>query len=178
MISKDYILKHAQDIGMQDLSIRALAKKANVSVGTVYNYYPSKKELVGDILNSFWERSLSEDVCRIQAHQGFVDYLNVLFEKTLMNTHNFRDIMYAQLKFLKEDPLNPNVYYMHMKTGLLKVLELDKNIDETIWNESFTQAWFIDFILECMMTQLLKNEPNFSALEMMMRKTLYKGDLK
>lgn len=178
MISKEYLLKHAQDIGMQNLSIRTLAKQANVSVGTVYNYYPSKKDLVGELLNLFWERSLSKDVCRIQKGQGFVDYLNVLFEKTLMNTDNFREIMYAQLKFLKEDPSNPNSYYMHMKQGLLKVLQSDSHIDDTLWNDSFTRNWFIDFILESMMAQLLKDEPNFTAIEMMMRKTLYKGDLK
>lgn len=176
MINKTYLLDHAKAIGMEKLSIRNLAAAANVSVGTVYNYFPSKKELVAEILNSFWESSLSQDICRVQKDQNFVDYLNILFEKTLMHTYNFKEIMYAQLNFLKEDPGKPNTYYQHMQSGLLKVLEMDPEVDNSLWHENFTREWFIQYILETMMAQLLKREPNFAALELMIRKTLYKGE--
>lgn len=171
MISKAYLLEHAKKIGIKDLSIRTLSKAADVSVGTVYNYFPSKQALTAALLDDFWEASLAQDICRVKPNQGFVDYLTILFEKALMHTENFKEIMQAQLTFLETDS---NTYYQHMESGLLKVLNLDKDIDFTIWNEDFTKEWFITFILENMMSQLTKEKPNFRAMEIMMNTILYK----
>lgn len=171
MISKAYLLDHAKIIGIKDLSIRTLSKAADVSVGTVYNYFPSKHELTAALLDDFWKNSLAQDICRVKPDQGFVDYLTILFEKALMHTENFKEMMHAQLIFLETDS---NTYYQHMEDGLLKVLNLDKDIDASIWNHDFSKQWFITFILENMLSQLTKDKPNFRAMEIMMNTILYK----
>ena len=55
--SKDELLEAAEQItyeeGMTHLSIRSLAKKLDISVGVVYNYFPSKADLVLAIIENF-----------------------------------------------------------------------------------------------------------------------------
>ena len=55
--SKEELLDTARQIvfqeGIDQLSIRVLAKKLNISVGAVYNYFPSKSDLLLAIVESF-----------------------------------------------------------------------------------------------------------------------------
>ena len=59
--SKEELLDTARQIvfqeGIDQLSIRVLAKKLNISVGAVYNYFPSKSDLLLAIVESFWKIS-------------------------------------------------------------------------------------------------------------------------
>ncbi len=63
VVSKEQILDAAYDIattqGLGALSIRAVAAACGVAVGTVYNSYPTKSELVNDVVGRFWQRALS-----------------------------------------------------------------------------------------------------------------------
>lgn len=63
VISKDQILDAAYEIattqGLGALSIRAVATACGVAVGTVYNSYPTKSDLVNDVVGRFWQRALS-----------------------------------------------------------------------------------------------------------------------
>lgn len=63
VVSKEQILDAAYEIattqGLSALSIRAVATACGVAVGTVYNSYPTKSELVNDVVGRFWQRALS-----------------------------------------------------------------------------------------------------------------------
>ena len=65
IISKQQILDAAfalaSESGLAGLSIRDVARACNVAVGTVYNSYPTKNDLVNDVVAS--ARSLL-DSCR------------------------------------------------------------------------------------------------------------------
>ena len=72
VISKDQILGAAYEIattqGLGALSIRAVATACGVAVGTVYNSYPTKSDLVNDVVGRFWQRALSG--CMAMANGG------------------------------------------------------------------------------------------------------------
>ena len=56
--SREQLLTAAQDIlqaeGPGALSIRRLAKELGISAGVVYNYFPSKGELLLALTEQFW----------------------------------------------------------------------------------------------------------------------------
>ena len=64
VISKEQILDAAYEIatakGLGALSIRAVAAACGVAVGTVYNSYPTKSDLVNDVVGRFWQRAFSD----------------------------------------------------------------------------------------------------------------------
>ena len=57
--SKDLLLQAAKRIvqkdGMEKLNIRAISKECGISVGTVYNYFPSKADLIFAMVEDFWK---------------------------------------------------------------------------------------------------------------------------
>lgn len=56
--SKEDILAASRELikenGWTAVSIRAVASRCSVSVGTIYNYYESKSDLLGDTIESIW----------------------------------------------------------------------------------------------------------------------------
>ena len=57
--SKEDILAASRELikenGWAAVSIRALASRCSVSSGTIYNYYESKADLLGDTIESIWQ---------------------------------------------------------------------------------------------------------------------------
>ena len=55
-ISKKHILmvchQMVQTHGIQSITIRAVAKQCNVSIGSIYNYFPSKNKLLHEVIES------------------------------------------------------------------------------------------------------------------------------
>ena len=64
-ISKEIILdaacQLASEKGAGALNIRSVASRCGVAVGSVYNYYPNKSELVADAVEKFWCNSIPHD---------------------------------------------------------------------------------------------------------------------
>ncbi len=56
--SKEDILAASRELikenGWAAVSIRSVASKCSVSAGTIYNYYGSKADLLGDTIESVW----------------------------------------------------------------------------------------------------------------------------
>lgn len=57
-LSRESILKAAGDLvseqGVNECTIRLLASRLDIAVGTVYNYFPSREDLLHDLFHSSW----------------------------------------------------------------------------------------------------------------------------
>jgi AcrR family transcriptional regulator len=55
---REAILYHAKNIvvdeGIELLTIRKVAKSADISVGTIYNYFPTKRDLTIQLMEDYW----------------------------------------------------------------------------------------------------------------------------
>lgn len=58
------ILEHAELVlsrqGYEALSMRAIAKSCGIATGTIYNYFPTKKELLLQMMSDYWEARFAE----------------------------------------------------------------------------------------------------------------------
>lgn len=76
--SKESILKVAREIvskeGLKALNIRKIARECDIAIGSVYYYFPSKDELMIEVIESVWE-----DIFRIEEMDSqdisFVDFI-------------------------------------------------------------------------------------------------------
>lgn len=63
--SKEAILAVAKEVvlssGLQNLNIRDIADKCSVSVGSIYNYFPAKGDLILSTIESIWREILVLD---------------------------------------------------------------------------------------------------------------------
>lgn len=74
---KETIIKIAKEIleneGYSELSIRNLAKRSGVSIGTIYNYFQDKKVLDMVLMTEFWTEYeyKVEKICRSNEHNFY-----------------------------------------------------------------------------------------------------------
>lgn len=56
---QETILEHAglilEQQGYEALSMRAIAKSCGIATGTIYNYFPTKRELLLQMMTDYWE---------------------------------------------------------------------------------------------------------------------------
>ncbi len=76
--SRDELLEAAYRIaeehGLAALSVRGLAGACGVSVGTVYNHFPSKAALTVAVTELFFRRAFYEGFCHPVPDEGFLAY--------------------------------------------------------------------------------------------------------
>ncbi len=80
-----YAIEIIKTEGLEACSMRNLAKKAGIAVGTLYNYYDSHQKLLADVFNSSWEQTikrLSDSYnLRKTPEENVAVYCKILFEE-------------------------------------------------------------------------------------------------
>jgi len=73
------------DFKYKDVTMSGIAKKTGIAVGTLYNYYPNKKNLFVDVFKMSWEETFTKlDAILIE---------NITFREKL---DNFIEILYTE----------------------------------------------------------------------------------
>jgi len=80
------ILEHAGIIleqqGYEALSMRAIAKSCGIATGTIYNYFPTKRELLLQMMTDYWEM-----------HFAVIDKVSASEDDLFARLKNIFDIM-------------------------------------------------------------------------------------
>lgn len=160
--SKEKLLEMAQQIVFQDgidcLSIRTLANKLNISVGTVYNYFPSKADLLLAIVENFWKQVFHKDICAQSENFAFPEFYELVYHRLSDHMEIFYSILLGQMDLLREQDREKGKalearYLEHIQKGFYYALKQDHSI-QTIWNAEFSKEDFIQFVFEHMMNDL------------------------
>lgn len=67
--------------GIHQLSIRKIAKRSGIAIGTFYNYYPTKKELIGSLMVDYWEEFFRTFPSQSADEQDLFQSLKIVFDK-------------------------------------------------------------------------------------------------
>ena len=89
MIKGKDILVHK---GYNALNIRDLAKNCNIGIGTFYNYYQNKDELVRGIIKTDWEKIVKETNLKIyNSDGGFKEKIYIIYDGIYRFLSNYLD---------------------------------------------------------------------------------------
>ena len=130
--TREELLHTAQEIvfqeGMDKLSIRALAKKHDISVGAVYNYFPSKSELVLAIIEDFWKQVFHQDICEMSKQLSFSNFYEMVYQRLAKHSEAFFSVLLGQLNLLKDNDKEKGKqmeqkYMVHIQNGFLYALQ-------------------------------------------------------
>lgn len=141
VITSEEILEQAYQLaceqGLRSLSIRSIAAACDVSVGTVYNSYASKTELINDVVGMFWQRAFSETMKTLAAHEGndFISFCEALSQSLKSALKEFRKDFLSDLSALSEsDRLSAQKReqqsFIHARAGIKQVLLGDPRIKQ------------------------------------------------
>lgn len=143
---KELILNKAKEVmhneGYSSVSIRRIAKECNVSIGTIYNYFPSKKELVVEMMVNFWKECFYDIDNVVKSDVDFYNKLRIIFNNLNRFLQEFKEgwlrtNIYSTPDYIESGVQRQNVYISHLvntiedllKTNVeLKTDSLDYNV--------------------------------------------------
>ena len=141
VITSEEILEQAYQLaceqGLRSLSIRSIATACDVSVGTVYNSYASKTELINDVVGMFWQRAFAETMKTLAVHEGndFIAFCEALSQSLKSALKEFRKDFLSDLSALSEgDRLSAQKReqqsFIHARAGIERALLSDPKIKQ------------------------------------------------
>lgn len=181
--SKEQLLETAKEIaygeGISKLSIRRVASESGIAIGTVYNYYPAKSDLVLAVMEDFWRSVFHRSRFDIESCDFQASYLH-LFTSLRENLSRFEDCFLKEVgRYGQGDSLNEKelffVYWTHMKEGMLKILLRDQEVREDAFSGSFTAQGFIDFAFSNLMILIQTGEESCRFVQMVFHKLIYEA---
>lgn len=179
--SKEEILQTSRELirqqGWSAVSIRSVAAACGVSVGSIYNYFDSKVALVGATVESVWceifHRPENEAV--FQDTQACIIWMYERMEYGCKQYPGFFTL--HSLGFMREDKADGRRRmqrtWHHILSGLCSVLKRDAKVRPDAFTEQLTVEKFADVLFSLMLSALLRQDYDPSAVLEIVRRTLY-----
>lgn len=173
-VGKEIVL----EFGLEGLNIRDVARRCGVSVGSIYNYFPTKSDLIIATIESVWKDIMNGyKVCEDQ--RSFVDNIQSLFlniQKGPVNYPSFFSAHSMSVAAIDKEKGRESMdkYFLNMKKGLLATLNADSMVNDDAFSPAFTKEDFIDFVFSNLMTLLVEQANSCNFLLEVIRRIIYK----
>lgn len=156
--AKKYIIKN----GFSSCNIRAITKECGISVGTLYNYFPSKNALLGETVASIWEE-IFQPLSDSSKFEHFIDIVSCMYEAIRNGNSEYPGFFSLHSLSFASDGKKEGLEMMNtclsdLKKNLLSVLKQDVKVNQQRFCSDFTEEVFIDYIFTLMVSSLLKKE--------------------
>lgn len=164
---KEVILSKAKEIAMNEgiinINIRTVAKNSGIAIGTVYNYFPSKGDLLVAVIEDFWEGAFKDIDWRDLGGNNFYDNLEKIYSVLYDYLHNFKENWLEQLALLKtQEKLigrqKDEEYFQKMYGKIILLIDMDNNLQPYSWSETISKENMAEFIFENMLIMLKKEK--------------------
>lgn len=179
--SKESILAVCKDIvresGMSALNMRRVAQRTQVSVGSVYNYFPSKEDLILATVESIWNEILSFSR-KPEEDLSFTATVRSLYDRvqTGSQTYPLFLIIHA-MNFTDVDKIKGRTamdrFFGTIEAGLLKALNEDPHVRKEVFQAGFTQTDYVRFIISNVLALIISRSSGSDFLEQIIRRTIY-----
>lgn len=177
--SKEAIMLVCREIaahqGFQALNMRTVAKECGIALGTLYNYYSDKDELLIAVISSIWQDifhlpqdsaeppTFPEYVARLFSHAmqelnslpGFQQYPN------FFTAHSAAIAGSGKGKALDAMEL----CFGQIRSSLLTALRQDKSVNPEAFTGVLTEEGFVEFVLDNILLLLIRNKPCGALIE-------------
>lgn len=157
--------------GREALTIRGVAAACGISVGSVYNYFPSKTDLTVAVLEEIW-RGIFHCRVTVNAHADnirFSEAVQALFTQVRKGTAaypSFFSTHTAGLTALEQEKGRATMqqYFSHIKRGLLQTLLSDPAVRADAFGPALTQEAFVHFVFTHILLLLQTDSPDCDTL--------------
>ena len=180
--SKEAILQACRTIvseqGLSALNMRSVAAQCHIALGSLYNYYADKNELLLATVESVWADIFHMDQPCTPACQSFAKYTEYIFTCIRRGAEEYPHFLTAHAMELAQSQKDRgrdtmNHYFQHMKNGFLEVLKADKAVSPQAFSSAFSEMDFVIFVLEHLLLLQIQGKSNCDTLLEVIRKVLY-----
>lgn len=179
--SKEEILEACKAIvaekGLRALNMRAVAKRCNIALGSVYNYFPSKDDLIIAAVESVWQ-SIFGTKSVYKPDTAFTDYIEAVFKKIRKGMIQYPDFFTAHsMNFTgnskEEARKKMHGYFASIKKEMLCILQADPTVKKNIFSKDFSEEDFTDLVLTNFIGLLILQNRSCAVLIAGIRKIIY-----
>lgn len=180
--SKEKLLECAKKIALENsleaISMRELAKQCNISVGAVYNYFPSKSGLMIAVVDDFWQSIFAHNTFDSNNCDCFMAFYKKVYKQLYEGLCVFKSNFLSELSVLSANAkqLGRNIendYFDKMISAFIQALDKDEAIKSDIWSEVFTKNSFASFVLSNTILLLKKGTNDCSFFLDLLQRLLY-----
>lgn len=163
--------------GLQSINMRAVARRCSTALGSLYNYFPSKEELMAAAIESVWQDIFHRSsTCRMD--MAFIDYVVWIFESVKQGAQQYPNFFTAHsISFASDEKCKARQimtqYFQHMRSGMLEVLDDDENVRSDAFSDKFTRSDLVDFTLSSLLYGLAWQKDSCCVLTEMIRRSIY-----
>ena len=164
--------------GMKALNMRLVADECHIALGTLYNYYADKDELVLATVESIWRDIFHADQ-QCVADVSFSGYVADLYARICRGAEAYPDFLTGHsisIASAKRGEAKSAMErtFAHMKVGLLEMLRSDPSVSEDTFGPSFPEEDFAGFVLDHLLVLLVQGQPDCDVLLEMIRRAIYR----
>lgn len=160
--------------GLESINMREVAKACEVAIGSIYNYFPSKSELLVATIESVWEDIFDFE----NTTHCFITYVEQFFShicKKIAKYPHFFTI--HSLNFSsngqKDAKMAMEKYLVKIRKKMLENLKSDEQIDASKFDDTFNEEKFVMFVLTNIVSLLVQKQYHCDVLLEVIKRTLY-----
>lgn len=162
----------------EKLSIRKIANNLGISVGVLYNYYPSKGRLILAVAENFWKQSFHTDFVNLSEETDFSAFCEKIYNSLYERLVLFYETVKRELSSLNKEDREYGIaqreeYLKQMKQGLITVLNHDTRVRKNAFDDKFTRGAFVDMIFDNFLMMIDKGKNDFSVARVVIERLLY-----
>lgn len=178
-ISRESILAVSRDLlcqqGWQGLQIRAVAAECQVAVGSIYNYFSSKTELVAATIESVWQEIFYDEQCKKCSTIEYVAWLFSCLEKGARRYPGFFSLHAMGFLETEKQEGQKRMYatWQKIKESLCYVMRQDPQVSEHTFDVVFTAEHFAEILFAQILAALIQQTYDVAAVQEMIRRCLY-----
>ena len=181
VISKEDILNASKDLileeGIHSFGMRQIAAKCKVAVGSIYNYYPSRTELLADVIDSIWGDILRPYLDK-EKFTSYVECVTELHSAVLEGNRLYPGFVGAHFQNFANAGRETGVNTMYrafseLKKKMVESLEGDVNIRSGVFSADLTPAIFANFTFSLLMKVMFENRYDLKSLIALIKNCIY-----
>lgn len=176
---EEIILSAAKEIataeGISKIAIRTVAEKCNIAIGTVYNYFPSKSELISAVIENFWEGAFTSIDWKDLSKNNFYANLEKIYILLHEYLTRFKVNWLDQLSLLSTQEKHhgkqkQDEYFRKIHQRVVALIEMDRSLNTYEWNDTITKEKMAKFIFDNMFIKLRENQNDIDFLIEILKK--------
>lgn len=178
--SRESILEVSRNLIMEKgnaINIRAVAAACGISIGTVYNYFGSKSELVAATIESVWA-----DIFRapeeLAIRNDFIAVVSWIYDRIGWGNEKYPGFLAMHaVSFMEDDKADGRVRmeksWQRIQAQMLAVLKNDHRVRSDAFDGKFTEGDFIKLVFSVMLAAMLQKDHNCDPLLEMIKRAIY-----
>lgn len=151
----ELILNTAKEIlyndGYNKLSMRNVARSCNIGLGTIYNYYPTKKSLVIEMMTCYWSDFIIKTQTIVKSDNEFYHKLKKIFDDLSFFIKTFKEIwlkpeLYANPDYVKSGVEKEDIYIEKLVLLIEDILIKENKIKGSITSYELAKFIVLNYI--------------------------------